>query len=153
MDSIIYRELATSDELNILFGKESCYKDFCYRYDEDTVNLLKKNFSLVDSLYLFALQDDVFAGFVSCDIDWWEPKSFFLREIFVGSKYQGNHIGTTLVQKCIDHAKKHGAHTLVTQTAYENIPMQKLCISFGFTKWENPRWKEGITYKLPLKPF
>ncbi len=150
MNPTTYRKIETVDEIDILLGKESQYDDFCYRYEMDTINLLKNNFQLEDSLYLFALQDDEFAGFVSCDTDWWEPNSFFLREIFVDPEYQGKHIGSTLIQKCIDHAKAKSGKTLVTQTAYENIPMQKICESFGFMQWENPQWAEGITYKLHL---
>jgi len=26
--------------------------------------------------------------------------------------------------------------------------MQKLCAKFHFQKWDNPKWKEGITYKF-----
>lgn len=150
MNAISYQELKTIDELDILLGKESNYMNFCYRYKVDTINLLKNNSQLEDNLYLFALLDTAFAGFVSCDSDWWEPNSFFLRELFVSPEHQGKHIGSTLIQKCIDHAKAHNSETLVTQTAHENIPRQKICESFGFKSWKNPRWHEGVTYKLSL---
>lgn len=150
MGSITYRQVATRDQLNTLVGKSSRYKDFWYQYDVETVNLLQANFSLPNGLYLFTECDSEFAGFVSCDIDWWEPGAFFLRELFVSPEYQGQRIGTTLVQRCVEHAKKNGADTLVTQTAFENVPMQTLCESLGFTQWKNPRWGEGITYKRSL---
>lgn len=150
MKSISYQELKSVDEIDILLGKESSYLDFCYRYEIDTINLLKNNFQLEDSLYLFALENEQFAGFVSCDRDWWEPNSFFLRELFVSPEQQGKHIGSTLIQKCIDHAKARNSKMLVTQTAHENIPMQRICESFGFKSWENPHWDGGITYKLSL---
>jgi GNAT superfamily N-acetyltransferase len=89
-----------------------------------------------------------FVGFVSCDRDWWEDNRFFLREIFVSPDYQGQGVGRYLMQRCIDHARAHGAVELVTQTAYENIPMQQLCEKSGFVRWNNPQWTEGITYKL-----
>ena len=38
--------------------------------------------------------------------------------------------------------------TIVTETAFENSPMQTLCSKFDFKEWNNPQWKEGITYKL-----
>ncbi len=150
METITYQNLTTTDELDILLGKESRYKDFHYLYETETIDLLKRNFTLVNGLYLFALHDAAFAGFVSCDTDWWEPNCFFLRELFVSPDFQGQKIGFTLVQKCIDHAKLHNAEKLITQTAHENIPMQTLCESFGFKKWDNPRWDDGINYKLSL---
>lgn len=49
---------------------------------------------------------------------------------------------------CVEHARDKGAVGVVTETAFDNIPMQKLCEKLGFKKWENPQWKKGITYKL-----
>jgi len=146
-----YVPVATASELNLLLGKESRFNDFVYSYEKETVEMLKQNFTLSDSLYLWVHDGDTFAGFVSCDKDWWEADSFFLREIFIDLSYQGRGIGTELGRRCMQHAKAHGATTLVTQTAFDNIPMQHLCTSLGFVPWENPHWDAGITYKLLLK--
>ncbi len=146
-----YESVTSKSDIDQLLGKKSQYGDFEYSYGNETISLLKNNFDLPDSLYLLVKDGEKFAGFVSCDRDWWEDNCFFLREIFVDETYQGQGIGRELMARCVDHAQKRNALILVTQTAFENIPMQKLCESFGFQKWDNPRWQEGITYKLFLK--
>lgn len=113
--------------------------------------MLKGNFARSDSLYTIAEEDGEFVAFCSTDSDWWEPKHFFLREIFVTPIHQGKRIGEALMKEGINHAKQHGALGIVTETAFENVPMQKLCEKCGFAKWDNPEWKSGITYKLIFK--
>jgi GNAT superfamily N-acetyltransferase len=146
--SFTYKNITNAQDIEQLLGKSSHYNDFTYSYTDDTINLLKRNFSLPDSLYILVQDNDTFVGFVSIDKDWWEENSFFLREIFVESSYQGQGVGQSLMNKCISHAKEHGANQLVTQTALDNIPMQKLCEKNGLVRWDNPQWQEGITYKL-----
>jgi N-acetylglutamate synthase-like GNAT family acetyltransferase len=117
-------------------------------YDQPTLDLLKRNFKLKDSYYLIARQNNTFVGFCSIDRDWWEDNYFFIREILVEPNFQKQGIGETIMGMCIEHAKKMAATGVVTETAFENEPMQKLCAKFPFKKWENPKWKEGITFKL-----
>lgn len=131
-------------EMDLLRGKTS----FNYMYDENVIDLLKKHFELKDSLYLIVKKDEDFVGFCSMDRDWWEDNFFFIREILVDSKFKKIGIGKLLFEKCIEHAKNKKAVGVVTETAFENYPMQNLCEKFGFTKWNNPRWKDGATYKL-----
>ena len=117
-------------------------------FNKPTMDLLKKNFSLKDSLYLIAKKGEEVVGFCSVDRDWWEENFFFIREIFVDPKFQKLGIGKTLMSRCIEHARDKKATGVVTETAFSNSPMQKLCEKLGFTKWENPQWKEGVTYRL-----
>ena len=145
-----YIPVGNKNELDDLLGRESHYRNFTYRYELPTIELLKSNFDLPDSLYLWVKDQGKFAGFLSCDRDWWEEDCFFLREIFVDPAQQGKGVGKELINRCIEHARANKAHTLVTQTAFENIPMQKLCELFGFQQRENPQWQEGITFKLAL---
>lgn len=136
------------EDIEILRNRSGQYSDFIYTYNEATIDLLKKNFTLPDSLYLIAKQDDQFVAFCSIDKDWWEDDYFMIREIFVDPHFQKQGVGETIMGKCFEHAKNNGARGVVTETAFENIPMQKLCAKLGFQKFENPHWKEGITYKL-----
>lgn len=146
--NIEYSVIAQASDIDVLRGKTSQFKNFNVRYDEEAIEYLKVHVSDADSMYLMAKEGDVFAGFCSVDSDWWEKNHFFLREIFVEPTFQQRGIGLELMQRCIAHAKKMGAIGIVTETAFENIPMQKLCAKCGFTEWENPQWKEGITYKI-----
>jgi len=73
---------------------------------------------------------------------------FFIREILVDKKFRWLNIWTELFDKCIIHAKKLNAIWVVTETAFDNIPTQKLCEKFWFIKWDNLEWKDWITYKL-----
>lgn len=144
MINISYSIIKEAGEIEILRNKAS----FNYTYDQATIESLKKHFALKDSLYILAKNNGKFAAFCSTDRDWWEDNYFFIREILVDLGYQKHYIGSELMKQCIEHAKKQGAIGVVTETAFENIPMQKLCAKFGFQKWDNPQWKKGITYKL-----
>lgn len=146
--SITISTIKDEKEIEILRNKTSKYQDFIIKYDDDTLDLLKKNISRDKSLYLIAKQDEKFAAFCSTDTDWWEDSYFFLREIFVEPDFQGKGVGRELILMSINHAKTNGAIGIVTETAFENVPMQKLCEKLGFKKWDNPGWKEGITYKI-----
>ena len=87
-------------------------------------------------------------GFCSIDRGWWEDNFFFIREILVDPNFLKMGIGRQLMSQCLEHAKSKKALGVVTETAFDNFPMQKLCEKLGFVRWENPQWKEGITYKL-----
>jgi len=135
-----------TDEKEIYFLKDK--QSFNYTYDKATMDSLKKHFKLKDSLYLVAKKEKQFVGFCSIDRGWWEKNFFFIREILVDPNFLKMGIGKELMRQCIEHAKNKKALGVVTETAFDNFPMQKLCEKSGFVKWENPEWKEGITYKL-----
>ncbi|MFA6533889.1 MAG: GNAT family N-acetyltransferase [Patescibacteria group bacterium] len=141
---MVIEVITNKKEIEILRGRAS----FNYIYDDATIELLKKNWALKDSLYLVAKRGAEFVGFCSIDRDWWEEGYFFLREILVDSSFQKLGIGQELAVRCLEHARNKKAIGVVTETARENIPMQKLCAKLGFQKWDNPKWREGITYKL-----
>ena len=144
MKKIIYSIITDAEEIEILRDKSSLN----YKYDQATIDLLKKHFTLKDSLYILAKSGDDFVAFCSVDRDWWEDNYFFIREILVDPNFQKQNIGWGLMTRCIEHAKKKGAVGVVTETAFENIPMQKLCAKLGFKEWNNPTWKEGVTFKI-----
>lgn len=146
--NIEYMVLTKANDIDVLRGKTSQFKNFNVQYDEETLDYLKIHLADEDSLYLIAKENDTFAGFCSIDSDWWEDAYFFLREIFVEPSFQQRGIGLELMQRCIAYAKNMGAVGVVTETAFENIPMQNLCAKCNFVEWDNPEWKEGITYKL-----
>ena len=131
-------------EIDFLQNKSS----FNYTYDKATIDSLKKHFILEDSLYLIAKKGKEFVAFCSIDRDWWEENFFFVREILVDIKFRKLGIGKEMMNRCIEHARNKKATGVVTETAFENSPMQQLCEKIGFKKWDNPQWKEGITYKL-----
>ncbi len=140
-----------AEDMDTLKDKKSTFANLHFVYDAETLSYLKKQFARTDSLYLIAKEDNyTFVAFCSLDSDWWEPRHFFLREIFVMPAYQGQGIGKMFIEKCVEHAKRHNALAIVTQTAFENQPMQKLCEKSGFSRWDNPQWKKDLTYKLVL---
>ncbi len=144
MQNIIISVIKNEDEVEILRDKSS----FNYKYNQTTIDLLKKNFKLKDSLYLLATENNDFVAFCSLDREWWEDNYFFIREIMVSENFQRIGIAKQLIEKCIQHAKDKGADGIVTETAFDNYPMQQLCENNNFKKWDNPEWKDGITYKL-----
>lgn len=148
MSEINYSTIQNAEEIEILRGKSSRYKNLTLSYNQKTIDLLKKNFNLGDSLYIIAKQNNEFVGFCSIDRDWWEDNYFMIREIFVDPNFQKLGVGEKIMIMCMEHARKKKAIGVVTETDFENIPMQKLCEKLGFQKWNNPQWKEGVTYKL-----
>ena len=46
------------------------------------------------------------------------------------------------MNECIHYAKHNNASAIITETAFENYSMQKLCESLEFNKRDNPKWKE-----------
>lgn len=144
MNNTTISQITDEKELELLLNKQS----YDYVFDEALVNSLKTYFKEADSLFLIAKEDSVFAAFCSMDRNWWEDNFFFIREILVDSQFQKRGIGEELMRQCMEHARNRGAVGVVTETAFENYPMQALCEKMGFVKWENQQWKEGITYKL-----
>ncbi len=144
MVEIKITEIKDEKEIEFLHDKSS----FNYTYDKSTINSLKKHLILKDSLYLLAKKGDIFVAFCSIDRNWWEDNFFFIREILVDPNFQKLGMGKELMRRCIEHAKNKKATGVVTETAFENSPMRNLCEKFDFKEWENPQWKEGITYKL-----
>jgi len=148
MANITYSTIKNVEEIEILRDKTSQYNDLVLSYNQKTMDLLKKNFELKDSLYIIAKQNNEFVGFCSIDKDWWEDNFFMIREIFVNPNFQKQGVGEKIMTMCIEHARKKKAIGVVTETDFRNIPMQGLCEKLGFKKWDNKGWKEGITYKL-----
>lgn len=148
MSEIKFSTIPNENELEILRDKSSKYGNFTYRYNQPTIDLLRKNFKLKDSLYIIAKKDGEFVAFCSTDRDWWEDNYFFIREILVDPNFQKQGVGEKIMNMCIEHAREKKTVGVVTETAFENIPMQKLCTKLHFKKWDNPKWNEGITYKL-----
>lgn len=144
MDEIKITTIKDEKEIDFLRDKKS----FNYTYDKATISTLKKNFHLKDSLYLLAKKGGEFVAFCSVDRDWWEDNFFFIREILVDPSFQKLGLGKELMGRCIEHARNSGATGVVTETAFENSPMQKLCEKFDFKRWDNPQWKDGITYRF-----
>ncbi len=142
------RIVSDPSDIDLLRGKESTYANLHCAYDEKMLEQLKRNLRRPDSFYLLVQDRGQFVAFCATDSDWWEPQHFFLREIFVMPGFQGRRIGEGLMRESIGHARTHGARGIATETAPENLPMRKLCEKCGFVQWENPQWKEGITYKL-----
>lgn len=148
---ISYKKVLDAAEIDVLLGKASTFANLHYKYDQETVDMLKKYFTRPDSFYSIVRDGEQFVAFCSTDSDWWEPQYFFLREIFVMPEYQGQQIGEKLMRDSIQHAKEQGAEGIVTETAFENVPMQKLCERCSFKQWENPQWKDGVTFKLMFR--
>ncbi len=146
MNDLKFFTICTQEEVEILRDRVS----FNYRFDSSTIELLKKNLELENSLYLLVKRGEDFTAFCSVDQDWWEENHFFIREILVAPEFHKKGIGEDLMKKCIDHARKKGAFAIVTETDFANIPMVHLCKKLGFLQWENPQWNEGLTFKLML---
>lgn len=135
-------------EIDVLFGQKSVFRKLEIEYGKKDIDHLKKNLTHAKSLYLIAKTGNEFAGFLAVDDEWWEPNYFFIREIFVTPKHQRQKIGEKFIELSIEHAKKFDAKGIVTETDFRNQPFQNLLAKFGFRKFKNPQWDEGLTLKL-----
>ncbi|MBU0766994.1 GNAT family N-acetyltransferase [Patescibacteria group bacterium] len=145
---IEYFTITKPEDIDVLRGKTAQFRSLNIQYDDETLQYLKDHLLDEGNLYLIAKEKYAFAGFCSIDSDWWGKGFLFLREIYVEPRLHKQGIGSELMRRCIVHAQNCGVEGIVTETAVENVPMQKLCKKFGFEEWENTEWKEGITYKL-----
>lgn len=142
------------EDINVLRGQRSCVRGFVYKYgneregEDETLHLLRKNFTRTNSLYLMAQERDMFAGFCAIDTDWREDGYAFLREIFIHPDFQRRGIAEECIRRCMLHTQNLGLKGIVTETAFENTPMQHLCAKLGFKPWNNPEWNDGVTLKL-----
>ncbi len=71
-----------------------------------------------------------------------------IKRMRVNKKFQGQGIGSKILEKLINRAKELGYHKLVLDTSVKQIPAQKLYEKFGFKKYK----QEGNTiyYKLDI---
>lgn len=67
----------------------------------------------------------------------------FLENVFVDEKCRGKGIGTELVNKVIEEAKKQGCYKIVATSRYSRTKVHKLYQSFGFENW-------GIEFRLNI---
>lgn len=146
--AIVISVIHDAADIDVLREQTSTYGDFTYAYDDATIAFLKEHIADETSLYLIARDGQTFAGCCSIDAAWWEDGYGFLREIFIAPAYQTHGLGEQLMRRCIDHARDVGMHGVVTETAFENIRMRRLCEKCGFREWHNPEWQDGVTYKL-----
>lgn len=65
MNDIIYSTITDPEEIEILRDKTSQYNDLVLSYNQETIDLLKKNFTLKDSYYIMSKHGDEFVGFCS----------------------------------------------------------------------------------------
>lgn len=156
-----YRIISNPEELNVLRGKKSKWGDFCYAYDDRTIDMLKKKISLPDSLYIMVTDEKgAFVAFCATDRDWREQDYFFLRELFVVPTYHGRGIGMELIKRIMMHARQKRAVGVVAEADFENARAKGIYGKMGFDEWETPQWgglqgENRITYKKlwsPQKP-
>ncbi len=150
---LVFSVVTDESDINTLRGLTSSVGDFLYGYGDEsiaedtTLAGLKNNLHRKDSFYLIVRESGAFVAFCALDMEWWEDGYAFLREIFVHPDFQGRGIGAELIRRCEDHTKALKLLGIVTETAFENIPMRALCEKCGFTEWYNPQWNEGVAYK------
>jgi GNAT superfamily N-acetyltransferase len=56
----------------------------------------------------------------------------FLEDVFVNENHRGKGIGSKLVEKVIEEAKKENCYKLICTSRYKNTKVHKLYESFGF---------------------
>jgi predicted GIY-YIG superfamily endonuclease/predicted GNAT family acetyltransferase len=58
-----------------------------------------------------------------------------LEDVFVESGKRGQGLGTQLIKKAIDEAKRLGCYKLIATSRYQRIEVHKLYLNLGFKDW------------------
>ena len=143
-----YFQIHKPEELDVLKSQKASFENLNFAFSDDYLQSLKELLSLKNPYQLIAKSNGDFAGYIASSEREYKPNYLWLTELFINSKFQGKGLGSELVSKAIDFARKQNLEGVVTQTEFENIPAQKLYEKFGLKQIENPDWKEGITYEL-----
>lgn len=144
-----YFQIHNKNELLLLRGKSARYEDLKFSFSDQYLQTLKALLDEKNAFQMFAKDDnDTFAGFIASAEKTERPKYLWIVELFVDPNFQSQGVGTSLLKRIIQEAKKKNLDGLITQTEFENTPAQKLYKKVGFVEMDNPRWKEGITYQL-----
>ncbi len=146
--TITFHHITDSDQLNILSGKRASYGNLMFSFPSEFLKRLKLKLKEKNAYQLFAKDEQgKFLGYLySAETIF--PDHLFIGELFVDPLAQGKGVGSALVQKAVEFAKQQNLKGVMTETEFENIPAQKLYEKCGFKKFDNPDWKEGITYQL-----
>ena len=144
-----YFQIHNKDELELLKGKSAQYKGLIFSFSEQYLKTLENLLDEKNAFQMFSKDDDgAFAGYIASAEKKERPNFLWIVELFIDPNYQGRGIGSSLLERTIQEAKKKNLDGLITQTEFENIPAQNLYKKVGFTEIDNPHWKEGITYQL-----
>lgn len=150
---IKYFGIFSKEELSVLKGKSASYKNLTFSFSDEYLQKLADLFDKKNCIQLFAKdsESDNVAGYIAA-AETFEKDYLTIVELFVDPLYQRKGVGTGLIEKAIEYAKKKNLNGAITQTEFENIPAQKLYEKFGFVKIENPEWSKGVTYRLEFAP-
>lgn len=150
---IEYFQIQNKEELQGLKEKSAKYENLNFSFPDEYISKMEKYMEAPGSYQLFAKNKDTneIAGYIAAG-ESNRPGFLFIYEVFIDPKFQGKGIGTELVNKIIEYAKKKNLNGIITETEFENIPAQNLYKKVGFAKIHNPEWMEGITYQLTFAP-
>lgn len=144
-----YFQIQDKEELEILKGKKAQYENLNFSFSDEYLQSMKDLLNEKNPFQLFAKEDNGdFAGYIASAEKDARPNFLWLVELFVDPDHQGKGLGSELLKRTIEQAKKKNLDGLITQTEFENIPAQNLYEKTGFKKIDNPEWKGGITYQL-----
>ncbi len=144
-----YFQIRDKKEIEILKGKSARYEGLNFSFSEQYLQTLKDLLAEKHAFQMFAKDGDgSLAGYIASVEKEARPKFLWIIELFVDPKYQGKGIGSSLLERVVQEAKKKNLKGLVVQTEFENIAAQNLYKKAGFKEIDNPVWKDGITYML-----
>lgn len=144
-----YFQIQNKEELELLREKSAQYKGLNFSFSEQYLQMLKDLLDEKNAFQIFAKDNNgTFAGYIASAEKKLKPNFLWIVELFIDPNYQGQGLGSSLLERTIQEAKKKNLNGLVTQTEFENIPAQNLYKKAGFIEIDNPDWKEGITYQL-----
>jgi ribosomal protein S18 acetylase RimI-like enzyme len=83
--------------------------------------------------YLYISNDEVIAGLFGHLIRWWEGDEYFIKEFFVDPDFQGDGIGSKMMDKLNKELKKNNINTIVLLTDLHS-PAADFYKKRGFTE-------------------
>ena len=82
-----------------------------------------------------------FLYFISNDLH--ERPYALLEDVYVREEYRGRGLGTELVKKAIEIARKRNAYKIIATSRFERENVHKFYEKLGFKKW-------GIEFRIDL---
>lgn len=143
-----YILIQNKEELELLRGKSAQYNGLNFSFSDEYLKSLKVLLNEKNALQIFAKDNrGAFAGYIAVAEKEMRPNFFFIVELFIDPNYQRQGVGSSLLRRTIQEAKKKNLTGIITETQFKNIPAQNLYKKVGFIKTDNPDWKDGITYQ------
>jgi len=121
---IKFKECMKEDKKDIVYVEDFILKNVMFGIFDNNNNLA--GFVIIDFNKKFKLEKNN------------KLNTFYIQEIYIDNKYQGNGLGTKLFKYAISKCPPKDTKYITLMTKYENLAMIKIAENNGFIKHQKP---------------